>query len=83
MTKVLIVDQFSGISPYSLQQHPIKFDDLVTEILALPYNPRSFHFKPEVCDVDDSFVPKMCTTVIRANADGYAEAWKYRWDSSG
>jgi hypothetical protein len=78
--KVLIVDQFSGVSPYYLQKNPMRFDELVTEILES--NARPWR-QPRVEEVSNDFQPPMCTTVVRADKDGMAEVWKYRWDSSG
>lgn len=79
--KVLIVDQFVGPSPYDLQRYPTPFDALCEQVIA-DYKPSSFR-KPEIREVTDDFVPEWCTTVIRANADGIAEAWRCHWDSSG
>lgn len=78
--KVLIVDQFSSITPYSLQEHHVPFDALAEQVIA-EYKPSSFR-KPEIREVTDDFVPELCTTVIRANAEGVAECWKYHWDST-
>ncbi len=78
MIRVLLVGQFSGISPYELQQHPIRFEALVAEALAEP----SGYRKPQVLDVEEGYRPPFATTVLRAGADGQAEVWKYYWDSS-
>lgn len=78
--RVLVLDQFSTPSPYQLQHHPRRFSDLVAEKLA---EPRQFN-PARVEDVDPvTFKPEMCTTVIREGADGVAEIWMTRWDSSG
>jgi hypothetical protein len=80
--KILIVDQFASVpSPYQLQQRPMPFDDLCK--LALAARQPSYGHKAEVKEVDDSFSPPMCTTTFRADPEGIAEVWKYRWDSSG
>lgn len=81
--KVLIVDQFDGITPYSLQKNPIQFDDLVEEVINHPNKPKVPWRQPEVRIVGEDFQPEMCTTIIRADAAGMAVAWRYRWDSSG
>ena len=82
MVQVLVVDQFSGIHPRSLQLHPILFSDLITKFKVDPkfiggYRPA------KILEVEESFIPDMCTTVVRSGKDGFAEVWKHRWDSSG
>lgn len=84
MIKVLIVDQFSNITPYSLQQNPVRFDDLIEQEINKPIStPFALCRKAELREVAEDFKPEMCTTVIRANERGMAEAWRYRWDTSG
>lgn len=78
---VLVVDQFSNITPYSLQKHPRIFDDLVKEIIATPHH---FLTKPRLLEVSEDWTPPYIgLTSIRADKDGRAEVWKCRWDSSG
>ena len=79
--KVLIVDQFSGVSPYDLQRHPVKFDDICREILSA--KPPSYGQKASLEEVPDDYEPRFCTTVIAADENGNAYAWRYNWDSSG
>lgn len=81
--RVLVMDQFVGPSPVDLQQHPLRFDELVRE--ALDYNAELKHAwnKSKVLEVEDDYKPEWATTVYRADADGMAEVWKHRWDSSG
>jgi len=77
--RVLIVDQFSGVSPYALAKTPVLFEELAAEAIAAghPWT------KPEVKDVPDDFVPRMATTLVAADANGYAYVWRARWDTSG
>ena len=83
MTKVLVIDQFSGISPYKLQNSPpIPFDSLVSAVFER-HESTPYYRKPEILEVNEDYNPPFATTVLRANADGNAEVWKYRWDSSG
>ena len=88
MTKVLIVDQFCGLTPYYLQKNPTPFDTVVKDALQghidfLEKYPYSLTRAPELTEVEDTFYPEMCTTVIREGKDGLAEVWLYKWDSSG
>lgn len=81
--KILVVDQFAGPSPYWLQQnHPVKFDQLVEELLAQPV-PIYVQQRPELLEVDENYLPPYATTTFRADANGNAEVWRYRWDTSG
>lgn len=84
--KILIVDQFSGISPHFVQKNGWSFDALCEAALA-PENARavnpSMGVKAEVLDVEENYMPPFCTTTFREGADGKVEVWKYRWDSSG
>lgn len=83
MTKVLVVDQFCGLSPYQLQKSPpVPFDSLIAAMFE-QHESRPWFHKPQVLEVDDDYTPPFATTVLRANQDGNAEVWKYRWDSSG
>lgn len=78
--RVLILDQFTGPSPYELQARPRLFEDVVAEQMALAHPWK----RPRLEDVDpEAFTLEMCTTVLRAREDGYAEVWRARWDSSG
>ncbi len=80
--RILVVDQFCGLSPYWLQQHPTNFEQLAKEVLS--ERVASIGRKtPQLLEVDESYSPPWCTTIFRADADGMAEVWKYRWDSSG
>jgi hypothetical protein len=81
MIKVLIVDQFSGVNLYELQQRPIKFDTLVDVMLRGP-SP-TFGYQAEVKEVPEDFTAAFCTTVLKADADGNAVPHSYNWDSSG
>ena len=73
MTRVLIVDQFGGPSPYSLQVHPVHFEDLIRDVVAA-----------ELADVPDDFTPRRGTMLIRAHpTSGLAEVWKSKIDSTG
>lgn len=83
MPKVLIVDQFSGVSPYYLKQDPQKFDDLCKRVLNAEPSKIFLHRKPELKEVDDNFQPPFATTVLRADKNGNAEVWRANWDTSG
>lgn len=84
--RILVVDQFSGMSPYWLKNNPCQFEALVAEVLGqASVDPKKFGFRaPYVATVtEESYRPEMATTSFRAKADGMAEVWKSRWDSSG
>jgi hypothetical protein len=82
--KILLLDQFCSVSPYSLHQHPEQFETLVTRILTQAESGDFLGYhKPKVLEVDDSFVQPMATTAIEAGSDGRAQVWRMRWDSSG
>lgn len=79
--KILLVDQFSGPSPYQVQQAgPISFETFCADALAAPC---STWRKPKVLEVEESYDPPDCTTTWRADEAGNAVPWKCRWDSSG
>ena len=80
--KVIILDQFTGPSPYALSVHPMKFTDL-EECLALGQFPASYGVQPRLADVPEDYRPAMCETVYAEDEDGNAYAWRYNWDSSG
>lgn len=84
MKHVVILDQFVGPSPYQLQQEPMSFADLVSDVRAHPedYTTTMGH-RPEVKEVPDDYRPVLCTTVFAADEQGNAFAWRYNWDSSG
>ena len=81
--QIAITHQFAGPSPYSLQQHPMPFSDLVAlvEMGGLTF---SYH-RGRIVETDDpdGVDLRMTETAYRADADGDAEAFRYRWDSSG
>lgn len=77
--KILLVDQFSGLTPRWLQQHPTTFEALCKELVQMPPGWR----EAQVLDVEESYCPPMATSTFRAGADGMAEVWKCRWDTSG
>lgn len=80
--KVLVVDQFSGFTPYWLQEHPTRFDDLCD--LAVNHEPQTWvRHVAQILDVEESYVPPFATITYRADAHGMAEVWKLRVDSSG
>lgn len=71
-TRVLIVSQDQGISPYSLQAHPTPFDDLIRDTEGA-----------ELADVGPEWHIPLGRLYIRANPEtGLAEVWKMRLDSS-
>jgi hypothetical protein len=79
MTRVLVVDQFSGLHHAWLNEFPdVTFQELVNNIEKI-----SGFYKPRVLEVTDDYVPPFGTTVLRAREDGRPEIWKARWDSSG
>jgi hypothetical protein len=81
--RVLIVDQFAGISPYELSQQPMPFDDLIAQV----ERDEQAHppFRPaRVLEVDEAtFQPEWCTTVFAADEAGRAFVLCSNWDSSG
>ena len=86
MFKILVVDQFSGLTPYWLQKNPTPFAELVSDenLAAMAAVTPKFGTKPHVLETDESWSPEMCQTSVRANPEtGLAEVWKCRWDSSG
>jgi hypothetical protein len=80
--RVLIVDQFAGISPYELSQQPMPFEDLIAHVERDEQAHPPFH-PARVLEVDESFEPEWATTVFAADEHGRAFCWKYSWDSSG
>jgi hypothetical protein len=81
--RVLIVDQFSGPSPYELHLHPITFDDLIAKVQRDEAEHRPSH-PSRVVEVDEeTFSPQWCTTAFCADPDGWAITWRMNWDSSG
>lgn len=83
--RILLLDQFSGITPYSLQQNPEQFDDLVRRVMS-PAEAQSWtaFTRPLLIDrADDDFYLPMGTTAIEADANGRAQVWRTHWDSSG
>lgn len=74
---VLIVDQFSGWN--KTPEPPVPFEVFVQYVMMTKTGWKD----PEVREVDEKFVPPSCTTTFRADANGFAEVWKRRWDSSG
>lgn len=84
--RVLILDQFCGVTPYRLQQMPTQFDALVAEVVEYESKRPAAAFMynaPRVVDVSEDFMPPWATTVVAADEDGRAFVWKHRWDSSG
>ena len=82
MTKILVTDQFCGLSPYELQQRPVNFEHLCTEMLA---QVRPQHdFRPTHVAVVDlkTYRAQHCTTVWTADENGMAKAIIMNWDSS-
>jgi len=80
--KVIILDQFTGPSPYTLSIEPMKFTEL-EEYLSLGWFKAGYGVTPRVADVPDDYHPAVCETVYAENEDGNAYAWRYNWDSSG
>ena len=82
---ILVLDQFQGPTPYQLQQTPIAFDALLADVHA---NPDAYGrpWRPaRVIDVQADgrgFTQPWATTAYRADADGWTEVWRERWDSS-
>ena len=82
--KVLIVDQFSGVTPYYLQQNPTPFDDLCEELLEHEKKSPNRWNPTRVEEVDgNTFVPPRCTSVFAATDEGLAYLFKWNWDTSG
>lgn len=89
MVKVLILDQFCGLSS---NRSTVPFKVLVDQAFA-QYAQRDAESRarcglpamgsPKLKEVSDDFQPPMCTSVYRENAAGMAELWRYNWDSSG
>ncbi len=78
--KVIILDQFTGPSPYALSIKPMKFTELAELYNGLG---ASYGVTPRVCEVPDDYRPALCETVYAEDASGNAYAWRYNWDSSG
>jgi hypothetical protein len=81
--QVLLLDQFSGVTPFSLQENPTKFDDLVK--LTTTPSERWWGYKtPQLHEhVADDFELPMASTAIISDDNGYARVWRARWDTSG
>lgn len=80
--KVLVVDQFSGLTPYWLSQNSTQFEALCASVMSETTAHGAFN-PPKVLEVDETFRTPFTTTCFRADVDGNAEIWQYRWDSSG
>lgn len=87
---VIVTDQFWGPSPASIQQTPLAWEEMLQyakEHMLLENAQRAAKrivWRPtEILEVEDNFVPPMCSTVYRKTAGGMTEVWKMRWDSSG
>lgn len=76
MTRYLIVDQFSLLSPRWLEQHPCAFDALVEIAEAQPLP--ATYIRPRVATAVDE--PEWRTTIFRERADGMAEFWRCKWE---
>jgi len=82
--KILVVDQFSGITPYWLSQNPILFNELCAEAhIALERQQLWGFTSPRLLDVEESWTPEIGQTALRAGKDGLVEIWKCKWDTSG
>jgi hypothetical protein len=79
---VVILDQFSGYTPYYFQKNPMRFEDLEADARE---DPMFFGtYRPAVIGyVTEAFTPEWCTTVYRADRDGMVELFRCSWDSSG
>ena len=80
MTRVLILKQSNayGISPYSLDEDPVRFDDLVRDIEGAGLA------GADLAHVPETFMARWGTIVIRAHPEtGRAEVWQSNLDSSG
>jgi hypothetical protein len=80
--KVIILDQFTGPSPYGLSITPMKFAELEERVTLGEFNTQ-WGVRPRVTEVPEDYRPEMCETVYAENEDGNAYAWRYNWDSSG
>lgn len=81
--KLLIVDQFSGVTPYWVQQQKISFDDLVR--FCLSTNIGGYKL-PEVREMSPTeladWKPSRGSTVFCADEHGMAVVHRLRWDSN-
>ena len=80
--RVLIVDQFSGITPIWLRENRPSFQELCDSAETDPGRFGRLR-TPVVTDVREDFHPDWSTTVLREGPDGKAVIWKVKWDSSG
>lgn len=83
MKKVIILSQFVGPTPYSLQQNPMRWQDLLEAVQTDPDRFRLGFDRAAVREVPEDFTPHMATTVFCEDENGMVKVWKYRWDSSG
>lgn len=83
MRTVIIIDQFSGPTPYSLQQNPMRWADLRKQVEEDPERFRFGFTQPVIREVEENFYPQMATTVYAEGENGEVIVWKHRWDSSG
>lgn len=84
---VVVLDQFCGMTAATLRQSPLRLEDCQPggayyESYAT-LGPYTSIRKPRIERVYEDFVPRMATTVLKPNAEGFLEIWRYRWDSSG
>ena len=82
MRKVIIIDQFTGPSPYQLQQTPMPYREL-QERLELGQYVARYGVKPREVEVPETYRPAMCETVYTEGPQGEVQVWRYNWDSSG
>jgi hypothetical protein len=81
--RLLVVDQFSGLSPYWLSQNPSKFDELAAEMIG-QNTPQTWR-PAKVIEVEDvkTHRAEHCTTVFYEDENGMAKHLCHNWDSSG
>lgn len=82
MRKVIIIDQFTGPSPYQLQQQPMRFCEL-RERLSLGQYAARYGVVPREVEVAANYRPALCETIYTEDASGNVAVWRYNWDSSG
>lgn len=82
--RCLVVDQFSGITPYWLQQEKPTFEALCADVMKAVSEGRHLGFRtPTIEDLPLDYHPNWGETVLAEGEDGRAVIWKCKWDSSG
>lgn len=79
--EAVVVDQFSGPTPYTLQKQPIKWEQFIKDVKDGEYD-RYNGRAAEIIHADKSYRPAWGTTVYKKDPNGNVQVWLSNWDSS-